>query len=263
MLAPKEWVSRYEDWNRKWGAPFGMSTRKLVPKWLRYSRLGSLLSGVFAYQVNNDTRIVEYPWAFEALELRPGLKILEIGGSLSGFQFVLDKVGCEVVNVDPGEAAHGRGWPIRTQTIDLLNRNFGTKVQLKNCFLRDAGLASESFDRVISVSVLEHIPEIDLEELLKDVYGLLIDEGLFVVTLDLFCDIYPFSSVMSNEFGQNVSVRWMLEASGLELIHGDTSELFGFPDFNIDKIMNKMETLYVGKHYPVMVQTIVLKKSKK
>jgi hypothetical protein len=38
------------------------------------------------------------------------MRVLEIGGGLSGFQFVIDQSGCEIVNVETGglELIHGR-----------------------------------------------------------------------------------------------------------------------------------------------------------
>jgi hypothetical protein len=59
------------------------------------------LVGCFAFQGNNTTRAFEYPWIFETVSPSPGMKLLEIGGSLSGLQFALNLAGCDVVNVDP------------------------------------------------------------------------------------------------------------------------------------------------------------------
>ena len=75
-------------------------------------RFGQSLRGPFTIQDNNTTRRAEYPWAYFATPLEPGLQVLELGGSLAGFQFVLDRAGCRVTNVDPGNESHGRGWPV-------------------------------------------------------------------------------------------------------------------------------------------------------
>ena len=128
----------HREWNRKHAAPFG----RTLYRWTRDMPVGvrlidatifkavPSLRGPFAFQPNNATREAEYPWAFYATPIAPGLKVLEIGGGLSGFQFVLDRAGCQVVNVDPGMEAHGRGWPVDAQSIADLNRMFGTSVEL-------------------------------------------------------------------------------------------------------------------------------------
>lgn len=260
MLASSELPERYAQWNAKWNAPFGGRRRKAVPHFLRKTPLGIWLSGPFSFQPNNDTRTFEYPWAHEALDPKPGCRVLEIGGSLAGFQFVLDKEGCQVVNVDPGEDARGRGWPVRPEVFRRLNCGLGTRVELRNCFMDEAKLEDEAFDRVLSISVLEHIPDPDLETIFKEVRRVLKPGGLFVITLDLFLDLAPFTEVETNVFGHNISVRWMVEQSGLEMVHGNRAELNGFPEFDAQEILRNRARYWVGKGYPAMVQTVVLRK---
>src|SRR5438046_146307 len=101
MLAPQRIPSSFETWNRRWGAPRGLERgrwpilRRREVQW-RAPRL----VGPFGFQLNNDTRRFEYPWAFHSVPVEPGMRCLEVGGSLSGFQFVLAWSGAEVVNVD-------------------------------------------------------------------------------------------------------------------------------------------------------------------
>jgi 2-polyprenyl-3-methyl-5-hydroxy-6-metoxy-1,4-benzoquinol methylase len=260
MIARKAWAEKYAEWNRQWGSPAGLPTRKFVPRQLKLTPIGARLVGPFSFQPNNDTRGLEYPWAFEALGPRKGMRVLDVGGSLAGLQFVLDRGGCEVVNVDPGEESRGRGWPVSEETFRRLNHAFGTRVTLKKCFLQDAGLAAESFDRVVSISVLEHVPENDIESILLEARRLLKPGGLMVLTLDLFLNVKPFAEAVSNEYGHNVSARWMMEKSGMELVHGTRAELNGFDEFDVEAICANQE-LYVSTKYPVMAQTMVLRKS--
>jgi cyclopropane fatty-acyl-phospholipid synthase-like methyltransferase len=148
--------------------------------------------GYFAFQTNNTTRQFEYPWAFDALQVRPGLRILEIGGGLAGLQFVLDRAGCDVVNVDPGDGLFNPSWPPTTATMVRLNKLFGTNVTMLNCFLHEARFPDESFDRVVSISVFEHIPPEILSGILSEVRRVLKPGGLLVMTVDLFLDVQPF-----------------------------------------------------------------------
>ena len=232
MIAPAKLPLRYRLFNVRWGAPSGRLTRKALPRRLRLTRLGALLSGCFAYQVNNTTRVFEYPWVFETLGIRPGLRVLEIGGSLAGLQFVLDKAGCDVVNVDPGDELFVGDWAPTPQAFQLLNEALGTDVCLVNGYLEDAKFPDESFDRVISVSVFEHIAEPALATILAEIRRVLKPGGLAVMTVDLFLDVQPFAPAASNAYGHNVSVKWIVETSGLDLVGGRRAELYGYEEFD-------------------------------
>ena len=87
----------------------------------------------------------------------PACAVLEIGGGLSGFQFVLDQHGCQVVNVDPGMA--GEGWPCDQNSMAKLNQRFGSHVELRNTTVDKANLPDGSVDRVFSISVIKHLPK--------------------------------------------------------------------------------------------------------
>src|SRR5450756_465497 len=91
MIAPAAIPEPYRRWNLAQGAPNGHHIRcrrlqeRLLPEPMFHRALGP-----FSLQYNNTIRAFEYPWAFAAGKLEPGMKVLEIGGSLAGFQFVLD-----------------------------------------------------------------------------------------------------------------------------------------------------------------------------
>jgi SAM-dependent methyltransferase len=259
MLAPAALPLRYRLFNLRWGAPAGRFLCKAVPRKRRITRWAAPLVGCFAYQINNTTRAFEYPWVFEALNLDRGLRVLEIGGSLAGLQFVLDRVGCDVVNVDPGDESF-TWFPVTHETMARLNRVLGTAVTLKHCYLDQAGFPDASFDRVVSVSVFEHIPEALIAGVMAEVRRVLKPGGLLVMTVDLFLDVQPFAAAESNVYGRNVSVKSMVEASGLELVHGNRAELFGYPEFDPESVARRRASLLVGD-YPAMVQTLVLRRT--
>jgi SAM-dependent methyltransferase len=225
-------------------------------------KLAPSLRGPFGFQANNNTREVEYPWAFYATRLVNGLKVLEIGGGLSGFQFALAQAGCEVVNVDPGMEARGRGWPVDASSIAYLNRAFKTNVVLHSGFLADAPFAAGTFERIFSISVVEHIPIAELPKLMSRAYELLKPGGCFVLTIDLFLNLRPFCSRESNEFGVNVSVRMLAESAPFELVQGNRAELFGYTEFDPDRVLCNLETLMLGS-YPAVPQLVVLRKPEK
>lgn len=260
MLLRRDAPAWYEEWNRRWGAPRGHALGRRVPHQLRSLPGLAQLVGPFGFQPNSDTRVVEYPWVYEQLAPVPGMRVLEVGGSNSGFQFVLDGVGCSVVNVDPGQAARGVGWPVTPEFTARLNRRFGTNVELRNCFIEDAKLAEASFDRAVSISTIEHIPQSEIPGILRHVARALKPGGLFVVTVDLFLDLAPFTETTENRWGINVPIRWMVEQSGLELVVGKPEELFGYDEFDPARITELRDQFYVGTSWPVMVQALVLRK---
>jgi len=261
VLLRRDVPASYEPWNRRWGAPHGHPVgRAILPHKLRSLPGAAQLIGPFGFQPNSDTRRLEYPWAFEALELAPGMRVVEVGGSNSGFQFVLDQAGCSVVNVDPGEAARGVGWPVTPEFTARLNQRFGSRVELRNCFIEDAKLDDASFDRALSISAIEHIPRSEIPGILDHVRRALKPGGLFVVTVDLFLDLEPFTSATENRWGTNVPIRWLVEQSGLELVVGKREELLGYDEFDAARIDAMREQFYVGAAWPVMVQAFVLRK---
>jgi SAM-dependent methyltransferase len=246
-------------WNRRWGAPYGHRSRHFVRSQDMRFRAPKVV-GPFGFQPDNSiTRRFEYPWAFHAVPLRPGMRAVEIGGSLAGLQFVLAKEGVKVVNVDPGERA-ARGWPVTPDSIARLNKAFGTDVELRNCYIEEAGLGDASVDLVYSISTIEHIPLELLPSILGEVRRILVPGGHFVLTVDLFLDLEPFSYETENITGRNVDVRWLVETSGLELEQGDRAELYGYPEFDPKRIMGNLFSYEYGHYYPSLAQALVLVK---
>ena len=260
MIAPRELPKSFDEWNRKHGAPYGRRVR--VTRWAKRVLPLSLclrVSGPFAVQPNNTTRLFEYPWAFHATPLAAGLKVLEIGGGLSGFQFHLDRHGCQVVNVDPGLEAKGVGWPCDASSMAKLNRLFGTGVELRNTVVADAHLEAEAYDRVFAISVLEHLPDEEADDAMRGALACLKPGGFCMLTVDLFLDIEPFTSQNENRFGKNASVRRLVEAAPFALVQGDPKELYGFDEFSADRVQSHLADYFIGM-YPALTQCLVLQK---
>jgi SAM-dependent methyltransferase len=261
MLAQAALPERYRQWNERHGAPFGrpVPKRRLLDYFQR-PKSREQLQGPFSIQINNTTREFEYPWAFESAQLKPGMRVVELGGGLSGFQFVLDQSGCYVVNVDPGMEAAGRGWPCDSASMERLNRLFGTHVELRNTTIENANLGNNSADCVFSISVIEHLTDPEIANAMKYVHCCLKPGGLFILTIDLFLNLHPFCSRLSNEFGRNQNIRWMIELENWEIVNGTRAQLFGFESFSADAILSNLEKYLIGRYYPVMVQCLVLMK---
>jgi SAM-dependent methyltransferase len=261
MLARRELPAAYARWNSKWGAPSG---RRVIPGLRQIARSAGVtyrlapILGPFAFQVNSSTREFEYPWVYEALRPGRGLRVLELGGALSGLQFALARAGCEVHNVDPfldyGDGGYG---PMPEERHRQLNRSLRTDVRLHKGSLPDVELAGD-FDAIFSVSTLEHIPRGALEDTLRAVRRLLRPGGHFVCTIDLFLDLEPFCRRERNMWGTNVPPRWVADFLEMRLVQGDPAELFGFKEFEAGHILERLADFSINTLYPQLTQLIVL-----
>jgi SAM-dependent methyltransferase len=262
MLARRALTSAFIEWNEKWHAPFGPEGSEDLPlDWKLDSRRARRL-GPFAFQLNNTTRKIEYAWAFHVAEIQGGTTVLEIGGALSGFQFVLGRHGATVTNVDPF-TDYGAATPHPESPEDVharLNRYFSTKVRLKRSTLADAGFEDECFDRAYCISTVEHLPRDEISRTLKAAYRVLRKGALFVLTVDLFLDLVPFTQTERNHWGTNISIRWVVEESGMTLVDGERGELFGFPAFDAQEVLANVNDYLVGEYSATLVQMFVLQK---
>ena len=279
MLARRELPEEYEEWNVAWGAPWGRHSvsspldsgrsEKLVdyverlPRKLRVPVLRSVqmnrIRGPFAFQPNTSTRGYEYPWAFHQAQGLGPSRILEVGGALSGLQFVLAKSGHEVHNVDPffdyGDGQYDVD-PITEH--GALNRSFGTHVTLHRATLPEANLTG-LFSAVLCISTIEHLSEQDIVSTLSAAKEILAPGGLLVLTVDLFLNLEPFCNRKTNQWGSNASIAWIEELVGYEMVVGDRNELYGYPEFSVERILSRLEEYAVSTQYPQMAQLITFR----
>lgn len=274
MIGRKELPTAFTGWNEEWGAPFGYLGNRDFREGrepdgslrLADSEPASPEVGPFGFQPNSSTRIYEYPWAFFAAELEPGMRTLDIGGGVSGFQFVLAQQGCAVTNVDPTARADYNTWSdpgfvgLSPERHALLNRIFGTDVRLVAERIQDADLEPGSFDRVFCLSVLEHVEPDEALQMLTSAAGLLRPGGRVLLTVDLFLDLRPFGVLTRNRWGINMDVGSLVKGSGLTLVYGDPRELLGMQEFDVDRVVRLLPELLIGASYPVLTQTLVLEK---
>jgi len=256
MLALSQIPPEFTNWNIKHGAPFGHT----VASWKRAlmsDKQVKRLRGPFSFQVNNSIRKFEYPWAFDVAKLKPGMRVLEIGGGLAGFQFVLDHHECKVVNVDPGMTSEG--WPCDENSMAKLNKMFNCQVELRNTTIDKAGLQTDDYDRIFSISVIEHLPAPAASNVMQHAHRCLKANGLFILTCDLFLNLAPFCSRQQNEFGVNQNLKSLIDETLWEIVIGDKKCLFGFEEFSTDYILGNLERFLIG-HYPALAQCVVLRK---
>ncbi|HVM07309.1 MAG TPA: hypothetical protein VM345_02510 [Acidimicrobiales bacterium] len=261
MIALKYLPSQFQEWNARWGAPYG---HKRLPDAVTSRlplRLKAALVGPFGFQAfNNRTRLFEYPWAFHVTELEQGQRAVDLGGSLGGFQFVLARSGLVVHNVDPGLAA-AMGWNVPTSTHGKLNAAFGTNVSLHATKLQDAAIARHSIDRFFAISTLEHIPPAEIPAVIRAMSDSLSPGGKAVLTVDLFLDQVPFTPRRSsNAHGSNINIRHIVEMSGLTLVEGNPAQLYGFDEFDPAAVLAELDSYLWGDVGPCVAQAFVLQK---
>jgi len=259
MLARAIQSKQFEEWNRKWGSPYRkfkvLKALNQLPFLKRSSTLRRAI-GPFGFQFNTVTRAVEYPWTYFQLMNGERATILEIGGALSGLQFVLSMEGHEVHNVDPffdyGLGDYGID-PLVEHA--QLNRIFEANVVLHKTTLPELEL-ERRFDAVICVSTIEHMGEEDIAATLRSAKELLVPGGLLVLTVDLFLDVVPFTTSPVNKWGTNVSIAWMQEILGFEMVAGTRAELYGYDEFSSEDILRDVKEYAANKNYPQLAQLV-------
>jgi 2-polyprenyl-3-methyl-5-hydroxy-6-metoxy-1,4-benzoquinol methylase len=273
MIARKRLPTEFEAWNDTWGSPFGYRGNRLYREGVMPQRVvaEAVLNpadpdfGPFAFQMNSDTRVYEYPWAFSTAKPEPGMRVLDIGGGVSGLQYVLAKSGCEVTNFDPSARPHynssfDANFRMNPELHASLNTIFGTAVRLVAEKIQDADLEPGSLDRAFCLSVLEHVDSEEARQMIGGMARLLRPGGLALLTVDLFLDLKPFGVLGKNVWGINHDLGALVKDSGLMLADGDPRELLGFPEFDFDRVVRLIPELRIGRYYPVMTQALVLEK---
>jgi cyclopropane-fatty-acyl-phospholipid synthase len=149
------------------------------------------------------------------LQLQPGMNVLELGGGFGGLaHFMASEYGCRVVsyNISSAQVSYGRDWckglPVRFELKDY----------------REAAQESETFDRVVSVGLCEHIGQKNYRAFLELAHHRLSPGGLFLLhtiggnasytCTDAWIDKYIFPNGMSPsvaQLGRAMEGVWVVE----------------------------------------------------
>ncbi len=265
MLAKKDIPLEYREWNKRWGAPYGFHVDNSQVSLQRFSAKDPERYGPFGFQPTSHTRTLEYPWAYFSADPQPGMRVLDVGGWLSGLQVVLAKQGCEVVNVDPSEDEKWsigveKGNDTHAEIHRWFTSMFDVDVTLVTERLQDSDFEANSFDRIFAISVLEHVDQDEAELMVDTMCQLLAPGGLIVLSIDLFLDVKPFGMLDKNVWGRNTDVHALLSRNNLTLECGDPAELCGFPEFDPQRIADRIDEFFIGWNYPVLSQFVTLRK---
>lgn len=117
----------------------------------------------------NQAQINKLELVCQKLMLKPGMRILDIGcgwGALA--KYAAKNYGVDVVGIT-----------ISQEQLDYAKNNcIGLPVELRFQDYRDV---NESFDRIVSLGMFEHVGHLNHHEYMKVVHQCLTDEGLFLL----------------------------------------------------------------------------------
>lgn len=228
LLAP-DFRSGYADREEK-GSP---GFRKIMAKLESYGAAGPI----------GPNKYWEYPWIMRNLDLKPGLKVLDAGCGRAPLQFLLAELGMETHGIDPNENV---GW----HGIDRrLMAKFGVSVEYKVEGMEALSYPDGYFDRVMSVSVLEHVRSVPVKDELATPHGehdralqarmiremarVLKKGGLLLLTLDV---IFPEHGAVLE---CNIDVAALVRASGLTMVGAVHEGVYGEPDFDLNRVRRR------------------------
>jgi len=165
------------------------------------------------WQRFHGVRRLELATLSRYLELSPGQRVLDLGSGKGAFCGVLARSGHAAVGVDPSLAALS----IARKDVDPAGR-----------FLVAAGetlpLASETFDRAVSVCVLEHTK--DDRKVLSEIHRALKPGAVLALSVDCLNSPYVSAAFRAhhvleyrcNQLYDDAKIRTLLEAAGFEVL---------------------------------------------
>jgi predicted SAM-dependent methyltransferase len=148
------------------------------------------------------------PWIAETGKFASGQKILEVGGAYSSLpKYLHDLYGCEAwIGDDFGMESGSSSWSRWGNPYTLPQKNPSVKYVFKNFGLYAKEYPSSYFDRIFSVSTLEHIPYEKRLDVFKDMHRCLKPGGKQLHTIDVQTDLnLCLSYIKSETLNQNQS----------------------------------------------------------
>jgi|GEM_PF-7081766 len=135
--------------------------------------------GTWLAPINSFSRYVEFTTAERYLEMKPGLKTLDIG-SPKVFSLVL-------AERFPGEYWLTDIWENEVRKWEAYGRqgSSGSTLHFQTLDARNAPFPDNHFDRIVSLSVLEHIREGGDAQAMREMARMLAPGGVLVITVPI------------------------------------------------------------------------------
>ena len=143
------------------------------------------------------SRLWEYPWAALSADLKKGMRVLDVGSGGSVFPHFLAAQGCEVHSADPSLDEGTRLTIGKKKRLGLslgIATGWGLPPKVRNSAfavayvpdsVQDLTYPDRYFDRVFCLSVMEHIPETEWPQCMRQMTRVLRGGGRLVMTLDM------------------------------------------------------------------------------
>lgn len=154
--------------------------KKMDDKGLRYTATAASFIPRMYTEYSEKKNSWENAWCFRHADIKPGHKVLDIGGASTAFNFFLADMGCSVTCIDNdwgncgivynmNYVAKKMGWDCKA-----INMNAG----------RPLPLADNSVDRVFSICVIEHLTSPDRQNLMREIGRVLKPGGIAAFSTD-------------------------------------------------------------------------------
>lgn len=130
------------------------------------------------------SRVFEYPWSINNLELNNTDVVLDVGGSHSILQYYMSKLCKKVINVD-----------LDLRPMLILENQF-----LINCDAAYLPIQNDSIDKCVCVSTLEHVK--DRVKCLTEIIRVLKPGGILTLTIDTTPGTLPHNVIDTVEIAQ-------------------------------------------------------------
>ena len=133
------------------------------------------------------SRLYEYHWAAQFAD-ENDVCLDAACGVLHPYKFFLaskcrDVYGCDLGNLERNNVINEMRYYFDDNDINLA-MNYFNNINLRNYNLIALGYEDNKFDKVYCISVLEHLNKTDIKKALNEIYRVLKDKGLFILTVD-------------------------------------------------------------------------------
>lgn len=152
---------------------------KLEARELKYTNTaGTFLSRMF-YPRSERTKLWENLWVISRSDVKPGHRVLDIGGASTAFSFYLADLGCSVAVIDndwgncgtvynANYVARAMGWDLKAYDHDVARR---------------FPFRDNSFDRIFSICTVEHLSSPVRRAMMKETARVLKPGGIVGLTM--------------------------------------------------------------------------------
>lgn len=173
------------------------------------------------------------PWIAENGQFKKGQRIIEVGGAYSLLpKYLSDRYQLEAwIGDDFGASTGSNLWSRWGNPQELPNKYPSVKYVFENFGTYSKQYPYRGFDRIFSVSTLEHIPGQQRLDVFKDMHRCLKPGGMQLHTIDLFqtqleiCHIYHTNEALGTGYSEIQSWIKLLKDSGVQIATSIPSSL--------------------------------------